>query len=131
MTYIAGVGIALFLHGQSTLTLIGLCSAAALLGIAGALIWVGSISMTQAVPAERRGLANSLMMASMGFGATFAPLAGSLLVRLSGHLCGTDGARPFYLPFFVLTGLTGCCAVLLWPRSQKRRSKLAFSPVVS
>lgn len=128
VTYIAGVAIVLFLHGMGTLAMAGLSLAAALIGIAGALIWVGSISMTQAVPAERRGLANSLMLASMGLGATLAPVVGSLLVRLSGHLWGTGEGRPFYLPFFVLTGLSAACAVLLWGWGQYPRGKDDAAP---
>jgi len=128
ITYIAGVAIVLFLHGQGTLTMAGLSIAAALIGIAGALIWVGSISMTQAVPAERRRLANSLMMASMGLGATLAPLAGNLLIRLSGHLWGTTGGRPFYLPFLVLIGFSAACAVLLWGWGQYPRGKADAAP---
>ena len=114
LTYIAGVIVVLCLHGQSAATAAGLIAAAVLIGIAGALIWIGSISMTQAVPAERRGLANGLMMAAMGLGATLAPAAGRLLVGLGSHLWGTDGARAFYLPFLVLAGLSAACAALLW-----------------
>jgi len=122
--YIVGTGIVLFLHGQGLPSLIGLSLAAALIGIAGALIWIGSISMTQAVPPKRRGLANGLMMASMGFGATFAPFAGRALIHVGGHLRGTAGAGPFYLPFLLLIGLTAVSAVLLWgwgqyPRAEK------------
>jgi MFS family permease len=45
-------------------------------GLTGALMWVGGISLVQTVPLHRKGLANGLMMMSMGVGSTVGPLLG-------------------------------------------------------
>ncbi|MFN0054418.1 MAG: MFS transporter [Planctomycetales bacterium] len=45
-------------------------------GLTGALMWVGGVSLVQVVPADRKGLANGLMMMSMGVGSTIGPLLG-------------------------------------------------------
>jgi len=45
-------------------------------GLTGALMWVGGVSLVQVVPLNRKGLANGLMMMSMGVGSTFGPLLG-------------------------------------------------------
>src|SRR5690606_3542784 len=45
-------------------------------GLSGALMWVGGVSLVQIVPPDRKGLANGLMMMSMGVGSTIGPLIG-------------------------------------------------------
>src|SRR5205823_4108429 len=40
------------------------------------LVWIGGISLTQVVPANRKGLANGLVMMSLGLGSFLGPLAG-------------------------------------------------------
>jgi len=117
--FIFGVLLAYLLHGDSTLAGAGLIAAASLLGIASALIWIGSISLTQVVPERQRGLANSLMMASMGFGGTFAPLAGGLSVAAGSRRWGTEGAERFSLPLLLIVVLAGLCAILLWGWGQQ------------
>ena len=49
-------------------------------GVTGALLWVGGVSLVQIVPAHRRGMANGLMMMSMGVGSTIGPLLGRLVL---------------------------------------------------
>ncbi len=39
-------------------------------------MWVGGVSLVQVVPHQRKGLANGLMMMSMGVGSTIGPLLG-------------------------------------------------------
>jgi len=119
LTFIFGVTLTLFLHGGSASSGAGLIAAASLLGIASALIWIGSISLTQAVPERQRGLANGLMMASMGFGGTFAPLAGGLLVSSGGRMLHVDGAERFFPSLLLIVILAGLCAVLLWGWGQQ------------
>jgi MFS family permease len=45
-------------------------------GLTGSLMWVGGVSLVQVVPQHRKGLANGLMMMSMGVGSTIGPLLG-------------------------------------------------------
>src|SRR5262249_33787108 len=49
-------------------------------GFTGALMWIGGISLAQVVPAHKRGLANGLVMMSLGAGSLLGPLAGRAIL---------------------------------------------------
>jgi MFS family permease len=49
-------------------------------GFTGALMWIGGISLAQVVPAHKKGLANGLVMMSLGVGSFVGPLAGRALL---------------------------------------------------
>src|SRR5262249_26278817 len=49
-------------------------------GFMNALVWIGGISLTQVVPANRKGLANGLVMMSLGLGSFVGPLAGRAIL---------------------------------------------------
>lgn len=54
--------------------------AAVLYGFMNALVWIGGISLTQIVPPEKKGLANGLVMMSLGVGSFLGPLAGRAIL---------------------------------------------------
>lgn len=49
-------------------------------GFTGALMWIGGISLAQVVPAHKKGLANGLVMMSLGLGSLVGPLAGRAIL---------------------------------------------------
>src|SRR5262249_4079190 len=49
-------------------------------GSMNALVWIGGISLTQVVPANKKGLANGLVMMSLGLGSFMGPLAGRAIL---------------------------------------------------
>ncbi len=49
-------------------------------GFTGALMWIGGISLTQVVPAHKKGLANGLVMMSLGVGSLVGPLVGRAIL---------------------------------------------------
>jgi len=49
-------------------------------GFTNALVWIGGISLTQVVPADKKGLANGLVMMSLGLGSFLGPLAGRAIL---------------------------------------------------
>ncbi len=49
-------------------------------GFTGALMWIGGISLAQVVPAHKKGLANGLMMMSLGVGNLLGPLLGRAIL---------------------------------------------------
>src|SRR4029077_15190936 len=49
-------------------------------GFTGALMWIGGISLAQVVPAGKQGLANGLVMMSLGVGSLVGPLAGRAIL---------------------------------------------------
>jgi MFS family permease len=49
-------------------------------GSMNALIWIGGISLTQIVPANKKGLANGLVMMSLGLGSFLGPLVGRAIL---------------------------------------------------
>jgi MFS family permease len=49
-------------------------------GFVNALVWIGGISLTQIVPADKKGLANGLVMMSLGLGSLAGPLVGRAIL---------------------------------------------------
>jgi MFS family permease len=49
-------------------------------GFTGALMWIGGISLAQVVPAHKKGLANGLVMMSLGLGSFLGPLTGRAIL---------------------------------------------------
>jgi len=49
-------------------------------GLMNALVWIGGISLTQVVPANKKGLANGLVMMSLGLGSFMGPLVGRAIL---------------------------------------------------
>lgn len=61
-------------------------------GLTGALMWIAGISLVQMVAPEKKGLANGLMMTSVGAGSVCGPLIGRFLLYRSELLSlTTDG----------------------------------------
>jgi hypothetical protein len=50
------------------------------LGLTGTLTWIAGVSFVQMVTPDQKGLANGLMMGSLGVGSIFAPLIGRALL---------------------------------------------------
>jgi MFS family permease len=115
-------------------------------GITGSLMWIALVSLIQMVPPERKGLSNGLMMASMGLGSIAGPLSGRALIyrqELGRFLAGGDwsgltlrlfsfapttskpGVADFRLIFWLLTGVTVVCALVigLWGQRPGRFDK--------
>lgn len=109
-------------------------------GFTGALMWVGGVSLIQIVPPHRKGLANGLMMMSMGVGSVLGPLAGRAILwsdsvastlsvgslrKLAEFLLNftvpeTDPPlRHFQWILFGLTVLAAASAVLIWFKGQR------------
>jgi MFS family permease len=119
LIYLASVVIILFLYGTSFQAQAGLITAAALAGFGSVLIWIGNVSLTQSVPAEKRGQANGLMMAAVGLGATTAPPIGRLLVAYGTRLHALPDDPGRFIPALAVVLVSGMAsAVLLWGWSQ-------------
>jgi MFS family permease len=109
-------------------------------GFVGALMWIGGISLAQVVPPQKKGLANGLVMMSLGVGALVGPLAGRAILWHDqiAAIAGTGNLKqvglflidvikpdsdPSLLGFeFILWGLaaaTALGAIIMWTWGQR------------
>jgi MFS family permease len=109
-------------------------------GFTGALMWIGGISLAQVVPPHKKGLANGLVMMSLGVGGLLGPLAGRAILwheqvaALAGRGAWKDvglflvnviepASDPSLAGFhFILWGLGGATAlgaVVMWTWGQR------------
>ncbi|MEX0728421.1 MAG: MFS transporter [Planctomycetaceae bacterium] len=77
-------------------------------GFTGALMWIAGISLVQMVRPEKKGMANGLMMASLGLGSVFGPLVGRCLLYRTELTAVTSatGWRPMLSRLASLTPMT-------------------------
>ena len=91
------------------------------LGLTGSMIWVAGVSLVQMVPPEKKGLANGLMMASLGVGSIAGALVsrGMLYGRELSEVARSTGLVDSLGRLFNLTSMTtapaaGDFASILW-----------------
>jgi MFS family permease len=109
-------------------------------GFTGGLMWIGGISLAQVVPAHKKGLANGLVMTSLGVGYFAGPLLGRAVlwheqlrdladagawkdVGLFLINIITTDSKPsvgaFYLILWGLAGITALGAFVMWTWGQR------------
>jgi len=109
-------------------------------GFTGALMWIAGVSLIQMVAPEKKGFSNGLLMASLGLGSVIGPLGGRALLyrqELSGVVAEGDWSTfwsklfsfqpttttpvvaDFQIIFWLLTGSTFVCGVMIWLWGQR------------
>ena len=71
-------------------------------GLTGALLWISGVSLSQMVPAKKKGLANAMMMMALGFGSIFGSLIGRFLLYQEElvRLLSEQNLREFFYRLF-------------------------------